>query len=118
MASAAVALTPPPDLDLERTPRASPSRRNKKSFYKLGLTQREFEVVARISRGENTKDIARDYNCSIKTIQAHRYNIYQKMEVHTSSQLVLAAINYMRDHHQVGFIAGAAAILEAGSGID
>lgn len=53
------------------------------------LTNRENEVLDRVKRGQNSKQIARELGLSRKTIDAHMTNIREKMGVNSTSQLIL-----------------------------
>lgn len=56
------------------------------------LTEREFEVVRLIASGLTNKKIADKLSISIKTVDTHRTNIMQKLNVHTTADLVRYAI--------------------------
>src|SRR3546814_2070673 len=63
------------------------------------LTAREQQVLERIVAGRLNKQIAGDLNISIKTVEAHRANIMEKLEVtrseeHTSELQSLMRISY------------------------
>ena len=65
--------------------------RGKSSFETL--TQREKEVLKLVGEGYQNKDIA-DYLCiSPKTVEKHRANIMQKLDLHTASALTSYAID-------------------------
>jgi DNA-binding NarL/FixJ family response regulator len=56
------------------------------------LTRREKEVLKLVGEGHMNKDIA-DYLCiSVKTVEKHRANIMQKLDMHTASALTAYAI--------------------------
>jgi DNA-binding NarL/FixJ family response regulator len=56
------------------------------------LTQREREVLKLVGEGYQNKEIA-DYLCiSVKTVEKHRANIMQKLDLHTASALTAYAI--------------------------
>lgn len=56
------------------------------------LTQREKEVLKLVGEGYQNKEIA-DYLCiSVKTIEKHRANIMEKLNLHTASALTAYAI--------------------------
>ena len=56
------------------------------------LTQREREVLKLVGEGYHNKEIA-DYLCiSIKTVEKHRANIMEKLDLHTASALTAYAI--------------------------
>ncbi|MCB0654144.1 MAG: response regulator transcription factor [Saprospiraceae bacterium] len=71
-----------------------------RSFAKPGdecaptpLSDREIEVVKLISRGLIAKEIAGLLNLSTHTIYTHRKNIMKKLNLGSSSELVLYAVN-------------------------
>ncbi|MFA7436769.1 response regulator transcription factor [Castellaniella sp.] len=56
------------------------------------LTAREQQVLERIVAGRLNKQIAGDLNISIKTVEAHRANIMEKLEVNTVADLMKIAL--------------------------
>ncbi|MEI6970380.1 MAG: response regulator transcription factor [bacterium] len=56
------------------------------------LTQREREVLQHISEGSSTKDIASALGVSVKTIETHRRQIMEKLNIHSVAQLTKYAI--------------------------
>lgn len=60
-------------------------------FYSMpqsnGLSARELEVAKLIAKGLSGNQVAKQLFISPKTADAHRYNIYRKLEVHDRSQL-------------------------------
>ena len=56
------------------------------------LTLRECEVLRLISSGLTNKQIAEKLFISVKTVETHRTNIMQKLDVHTIAELVRYAI--------------------------
>lgn len=59
------------------------------------LSDRELEVLRLIGQGLSTGDIARDLCRSVKTIEAHRANIKEKLNLKNSSELVRFAIQWV-----------------------
>ena len=59
------------------------------------LTIREKEVLTMIVSGDSTEDIAKKLFISPETVRNHFRHIYEKLEVHTRSQVVSKAI---REH--------------------
>jgi DNA-binding NarL/FixJ family response regulator len=56
------------------------------------LTQREREILKLVGEGYKNKEIA-DYLCiSAKTVEKHRSNIMEKLDLHTASALTAYAI--------------------------
>jgi DNA-binding NarL/FixJ family response regulator len=57
------------------------------------LTQREIEVLKLVGEGYRNKEIA-DFLCiSVKTVEKHRANIMQKLDLHSASALTAYAID-------------------------
>jgi DNA-binding NarL/FixJ family response regulator len=56
------------------------------------LTLREREILQLISEGSTTKQIAERINISIKTVETHRKNIMDKLNLHTVAELTRYAI--------------------------
>jgi DNA-binding NarL/FixJ family response regulator len=56
------------------------------------LTEREREILALIASGLTNKKIANQLSISIKTVETHRTRILQKLDVHSTADLVKYAI--------------------------
>ncbi len=56
------------------------------------LTEREREVLKLIAEGLSSKEIASDLGVSLKTIDSHRSNLMEKLDIHKVSGLVRFAI--------------------------
>ena len=56
------------------------------------LTTREREVLQLLAEGKNNKDVATLLNLSLHTVETHRSNIFQKLNLHSSAELILYAI--------------------------
>jgi two-component system, NarL family, response regulator NreC len=59
--------------------------------YEL-LTMREREVLQLLAEGKSNKDVAGILNLSIHTVETHRSNILQKLNLHGTPELILYAI--------------------------
>jgi two-component system response regulator NreC len=59
--------------------------------YEL-LTTREREVLQLLAEGRNNKDVAALLNLSLYTVETHRGNILQKLNLHSGADLILYAI--------------------------
>ena len=59
--------------------------------YEL-LTTREREVLQLLAEGKNNKDLAAILNLSLYTVETHRGNIFQKLNLHSQAELILYAI--------------------------
>jgi DNA-binding NarL/FixJ family response regulator len=56
------------------------------------LSPREREVLQLIAEGKNTKEIAFSFNLSVKTVEAHRQRIMEKLNIHNIAALTKYAI--------------------------
>jgi DNA-binding NarL/FixJ family response regulator len=56
------------------------------------LTPRQSEVLQLIAEGNSTKEIARRLQVSVKTIETHRAQIMQRLDIHHIAGLVQYAI--------------------------
>ena len=56
------------------------------------LTPRETEVLKLLAEGLSVKEIASHLNLSTKTIEAHKFNLMRKLNIHNKAQLVQYAI--------------------------
>jgi DNA-binding NarL/FixJ family response regulator len=56
------------------------------------LTPREREIVQLIAEGRTSKEIADRLGVSVKTVEAHRANLMNKLNLHSASQLVMYAV--------------------------
>jgi len=67
-------------------------RKNTQSLLSI-LTGRERQVLERIVAGRLNKQIADDLSISIKTVEAHRANIMEKLNVNTVADLLRLALS-------------------------
>ncbi|MEP6911675.1 MAG: response regulator transcription factor [bacterium] len=56
------------------------------------LTPRQREVLTLIAEGHSTKDIARTLNISVKTVETHRAQLMDRLDIHDVASLVRYAI--------------------------
>jgi DNA-binding NarL/FixJ family response regulator len=56
------------------------------------LTSREREVLQQIAEGRTNKEIANTLNLSVYTVEAHRGRIMEKLNLHSTGELVRFAI--------------------------
>ncbi len=59
------------------------------------LTDREFEVFQLIGQGRATREIAGQLHISVKTVEVHRVNIKQKLQVETVAELIRHAVRWV-----------------------
>jgi DNA-binding NarL/FixJ family response regulator len=65
--------------------------KNVDDSYEL-LSAREREVLQLIAEGKSNKDIANLLNLSLYTVETHRSNILQKLNLHSVPELILYAV--------------------------
>jgi two-component system, NarL family, nitrate/nitrite response regulator NarL len=58
------------------------------------LTKREETVLTLIAEGQCNKEIARTLNISVRTVETHRQNIKNKLDIHTAAGLARYAIEH------------------------
>ncbi len=56
------------------------------------LTPREKEVLKMLAEGNSVKEVAGQLNLSVKTVEAHKFNLMRKLDIHNKAQLVQYAI--------------------------
>ncbi len=56
------------------------------------LTNREREVLQQIAEGHSTKEIAGRLGVSVKTVETHRANVMEKLDLHSVAELTKYAI--------------------------
>lgn len=56
------------------------------------LTPREREILQLLARGKSNKEIAADLNLSPYTVETHRRNLQEKLNLHSFAELILYAM--------------------------
>jgi DNA-binding NarL/FixJ family response regulator len=56
------------------------------------LTEREKEVLKALSNGSTNKEIAQKLNISVRTVETHRRNIMQKLNIKNIAGLIKFSI--------------------------
>ena len=56
------------------------------------LTPREREILKFLAEGNSVKEIAVILGLSVKTVEAHKFNLMRKLDIHNKAQLVQYAI--------------------------
>jgi two-component system response regulator NreC len=59
--------------------------------YEL-LTSREREILQLLAEGKSNKDIATSLNLSLYTVETHRRNLQDKLNLHSFAELILYAV--------------------------
>jgi two-component system response regulator NreC len=65
--------------------------RGTQDSYEL-LTAREREVLHLLAEGKSNKDIATMLNLSPYTVETHRRNLQEKLNLHSLAELILYAV--------------------------
>jgi DNA-binding NarL/FixJ family response regulator len=60
------------------------------------LTPRESEILALLGRGASSKQIARELDLSVRTVEAHRQSIKRKLELDGQAELIRYAVEHAR----------------------
>jgi two-component system response regulator NreC len=56
------------------------------------LTEREKQVLQLLAEGKTNKDVATLLNLGVSTVETHRVNLMQKLNLHNTAELVLYAV--------------------------
>jgi two-component system, NarL family, response regulator NreC len=56
------------------------------------LTNRERDILKLLAEGKSVKEIASGFDLSVKTVEAHKFNLMRKLDIHNKAQLVQYAI--------------------------
>jgi DNA-binding NarL/FixJ family response regulator len=56
------------------------------------LTEREKEILQLLAEGKSNKDVAGMLNLSTNTVETHRTRIMQKLDLHSTAEIVLYAV--------------------------
>lgn len=56
------------------------------------LTDRERQVFQLLAEGNSNKDIANRLGLSLHTVETHRWRLMEKMDLHSTAELVLSAV--------------------------
>lgn len=60
------------------------------------LTLRESEILTKLGQGASSKQIARDLDLSVRTVEAHRQSIKRKLELDGQAALIRYAVEHAR----------------------
>ena len=63
------------------------------------LTDREFEVFQLVGHGRSSREIAAQLNLSPKTVDVHRANIKEKLDLKDATALVRHAVRWVETQH-------------------
>jgi DNA-binding NarL/FixJ family response regulator len=77
---------------LERLVSEYAARGHESSPERRVLTEREREVLVLLAEGRSVKEVAIYLDLSLKTVDAHKYNLMRKLGIHNKAELVRYAI--------------------------
>lgn len=60
------------------------------------LTPRESEILSKLGQGASSKQIARELDLSVRTVEAHRQSIKRKLELDGQAELIRYAVEHAR----------------------
>ncbi len=66
-------------------------QRGVEDSYEL-LTPREREILQMLGEGNSNKDVATKLNLSLHTVETHRGNILEKLNLHSTAEMILYAV--------------------------
>ncbi|MFC2046779.1 LuxR C-terminal-related transcriptional regulator, partial [Chloroflexota bacterium] len=68
------------------------NRNEAKTSQLPALTEREIEVLRFAAKGRSNKEIAKELNLSVRTVQSHLVNIFNKLKVSSRIEAVLLGL--------------------------
>lgn len=66
------------------------------------LSDRELEVFTLLGKGLSTREIAAKMGLSVKTVESHRANIKEKLNIHSAPELMKQAVMWVTDEGMSG----------------
>lgn len=66
------------------------------------LSLREGQILSALAKGHSSKQIARDLDLSVRTVEAHRQNIKRKLDLPGQAELIKYAVEHAREHDAQG----------------
>lgn len=72
--------------------RVHDGKQEKLGSRKTNLTPREREVMKLLAEGHTVRKIAKMLSVSMKTVEAHKFNLMRKLDIHNKAELVHLAI--------------------------
>ncbi|PBQ34522.1 DNA-binding response regulator [Sphingobacteriaceae bacterium] len=70
--------------------REFPQKKN--ANFKVDISKREKEIIELISSGLSNKEIAAKIHLSVSTVDAHRCNVFKKLEVKNTAGMIMKAL--------------------------
>jgi DNA-binding NarL/FixJ family response regulator len=62
------------------------------------LSAREGQILSALARGLSSKQIARELDLSVRTVDAHRQSIKRKLDLEGQAELIKYAVEHVRRH--------------------
>ena len=66
-------------------------QRGVEDSYEL-LTSREREILQMLGEGKSNKEVATQLNLSLHTVETHRGNVLEKLNLHSTAEMILYAV--------------------------
>jgi len=66
-------------------------QRGVEDSYEL-LTPREREILQMLGEGKSNKEVATELNLSLHTVETHRGNVLEKLNLHSTAEMILYAV--------------------------
>jgi DNA-binding CsgD family transcriptional regulator len=76
---------------LFRRPPPAPFEPNTKARETLGISDREFEVLALLAQGRSNKEIAKQLEVSPNTVKSHVAKLFEKLQAERRTEAILRA---------------------------
>lgn len=67
--------------------------KNEEADRDAELSKREIQIIQLITDGISKKEVAKKLSISVRTIETHRHNIYKKLHIKNTAELVRYALN-------------------------
>ena len=61
------------------------------------LSDRQFEIFQMIGQGKGTREIAEELSVSVKTVDAHRANIKEKLRLRSGVELMSYSVRWVEN---------------------
>jgi len=58
------------------------------------LTRRQLDVLRLILQGKRMKEIAAELSLSVRTVETHKYELMETLDVHSTAELVRYAMEH------------------------
>jgi DNA-binding CsgD family transcriptional regulator len=74
-----------------KQPVSGPFEQNRAALASLGITEREFEVLALLAAGRSNKEIAAKLSVSLNTVKTHVSRLFEKLGASRRTEAILKA---------------------------